>query len=268
MKIGYCQFAPVLGDTSASLDWLKRLMPDDDQIDLLVLPELCNSGYNFESSEQARSSAEVPGDSALVDFLQSWCVAHDAHVVTGFNELDGDRLFNSALLIGPEGLCGTYRKLHLFLNEKDHFQPGNAGLPVFEVRGVKVGMLICFDWQFPEAWRVLALKGADIICHPSNLVLPKHCQRALPTYALINRMFIITANRIGTEGDLTFTGRSTIASPNAEVLSEASADSEEVALVDVDIALARDKHITARNHVLNDRRPDQYALLCNPDSAN
>lgn len=268
MKIGYCQFAPVLGDTSASLDWLKRLMPDDDQIDLLVLPELCNSGYNFESSEQARSSAEVPGDSALVDFLQSWCVAHDAHVVTGFNELDGDRLFNSALLIGPEGLCGTYRKLHLFLNEKDHFQPGNAGLPVFEVRGVKVGMLICFDWQFPEAWRVLALKGADIICHPSNLVLPKHCQRALPTYALINRMFIITANRIGTEGVLTFTGRSTIASPNAEVLSEASADSEEVALVDVDIALARDKHITVRNHVLNDRRPDQYSLLCNPDSEN
>lgn len=266
MKIGYVQFAPALGDTAASLDRIESLMPDDDEVDLLVLPELSNSGYNFESAEQARSTAEEPANSALVDYLKSWCLSHDAHVVTGFNELVGDTLFNSALLIGPDGLCGTYRKLHLFLDEKDVFQPGNVGLPVFEVRGIKVGMLICFDWFFPEAWRVLALKGADIICHPSNLVLPEYCQRALPTYALINRMFIITANRIGTEGDLTFTGRSTMASPDAIVLHEASADLEEVAVVDIDIALARDKNITVRNHVLNDRRPDQYSLLCKPES--
>lgn len=263
MKIGYVQFAPVLGDTSASLERLKSIMPEDDRIDLLVLPELSNSGYNFLSAEQARSSAEVPGESSLADYLQTWCAAHDAHVVSGFNERVGDRLYNSALLIGSEGVCGTYRKLHLFLNEKDHFQPGNVGLPVFEIRGIRVGMLICFDWQFPEAWRVLALKGADIVCHPSNLVLPGHCQRAMPTYALINRMFIITANRIGTEGDLTFTGRSTMVSPDSEILQEASADREEVRIVDVDMSLARDKQITARNHVLNDRRPDQYSLLCN-----
>jgi predicted amidohydrolase len=147
------------------------------------------------------------------------------------------------------------------MDEKDFFAPGDAGLPVFDIGPCQVGMLVCFDWIFPEAWRVLALKGADVIAHPSNLVLPGLAQRAVPVHALTNRVYVVTANRIGTEGDLTFTGLSTIADPKGEVVVQASSSEEEIGVVDIDIRLARDKHITARNDVLADRRPEEYSPL-------
>ncbi len=119
-------------------------------------------------------------------------------------------------------------------------------------------MLVCFDWIFPEVWRILALKGAEIICHPSNLVIPGLAQKAVPIHALTNRVYTVTANRIGTERDLSFTGLSTIANPTGDILIQASQTEEEVAVTDVDIALARDKMITERNDIFADRRPEQY----------
>jgi predicted amidohydrolase len=110
-------------------------------------------------------------------------------------------------------------------------------------------------------WRILALKGVDIICHPSNLVLPGLAQSAVPIHALTNRIFVVTANRIGAERDLLFTGLSTIADPRGTVLLQASPLEEEVGIVEIDPGLARDKSITARNDVLCDRRPDEYSLL-------
>ncbi|MGC9332990.1 MAG: nitrilase-related carbon-nitrogen hydrolase, partial [Anaerolineae bacterium] len=130
-----------------------------------------------------------------------------------------------------------------------------------EIGACRLGMLVCFDWIFPEAWRVLALKGADVICHPSNLVLPGLAQRAVPIHALTNRVYVVTANRVGTEDDLTFTGMSTIASPTGDVLAQASPADEAVSLVEVDLALARDKRITARNDLFADRRPEAYGTL-------
>jgi predicted amidohydrolase len=134
-------------------------------------------------------------------------------------------------------------------------------LPVFDVGPYRVGMLVCFDWLFPEVWRILALKGADVICHPSNLVLPGLAQRAVPIHALTNRLYVVTANRIGTEGNLLFTGMSTIANPKGEVLLQASPTDTEVGLVEADPEMARDKEITARNHIFADRRPEEYAFL-------
>jgi predicted amidohydrolase len=122
-------------------------------------------------------------------------------------------------------------------------------------------MLVCFDWMFPEVWRILAIKGADVICHPSNLVLPGLCQRAIPIHSLTNRIYTITANRIGTEDDFTFTGLSTISNPNGEVLYQASEDKEEVKIVDINISLARDKKITPMNDIIKDRRPSEYKEL-------
>lgn len=255
------QFAPALGDVATTMRRLDRLVELAAGADVLVLPELCNSGYNFPSADLAWATAEPVGDSAFLRYLAGLCRRYGFHVVSGFNERDGDRLYNAAVLVGPEGYVGRYRKLHLFLNEKDHFQPGDEGLPVFDVGPCRVGMLVCFDWIYPEAWRVLALKGADVICHPSNLVLPGLAQRAVPIRALTNRVYAVTANRIGTEGELTFTGLSTIADPCGEVLAQAPQAEEAVCLVDVDLALARDKQITARNHILADRRPGEYTLL-------
>jgi predicted amidohydrolase len=230
-------------------------------VDLLVLPELCNSGYNFDSPEQAWETSEAVGDSVFLRYLESLCRRHNCHIVSGFNERDGDRLYNSAVLVGPQGYMGRYRKLHLFLNEKDFFAPGDEGLPLFDIGECRVGMLVCFDWIFPEVWRILALQGADIIAHPSNLVLPGLAQRAVPIHALTNRVYVVTANRIGSEGDLTFTGLSSIADPRGQVLAQASPSGEEAGMVEVDIAMARDKNITPRNNLFADRRPGEYSLL-------
>jgi predicted amidohydrolase len=266
VKIGFVQLSPALGDVAETTRTIDGLRGQFESADLVVLPELCNSGYNFASLEQARGLAEDAGGGPFVQYLQSLCERHDQYIVAGINERDdasGD-LYNSAVVLGPEGCVGLYRKLHLFLNEKDFFQPGDRGLPVFDLGACKLGMLICFDWIFPESWRVLAVKGADIVCHPANLVLPGLAQRAIPIQALMNRIFVVTANRVGTEGDLTFTGSSIITNPKGEVLATAGATQTEVSVVDVDIALARDKMVTPRNHVIADRRPEAYAELVEP----
>jgi len=261
LKIGFIQFSPMLGDVQGTIQSIERLLSGCDETDILVLPELCNSGYNFTSYKQAWAASEPIEGGPFTEFLISKCRSLNTHIVTGLNERDGDLLYNSAVLIGPDGPIGAYRKLHLFLNERDFFQPGNAGLPVFDLGTCKLGMLVCFDWLFPEVWRILALKGADIICHPSNLVLPGLAQRAIPIHALTNRVYIVTANRIGAEGDLTFTGVSTIANPRGDILAQAAQAKEELVVREMDIALARDKMMTPRNHLLSDRRPEQYALL-------
>lgn len=261
MKIGYVQYAPVFGDNEANMARIETLLTGCSDADLLVLPELANTGYRFGSRQEALALSQAD-DGEFVQFLIAQCVRHDCHMVAGFNECEGDLLYNSSMLVGPEGVVGKFRKLHLFMDEKDIFEPGDLGLSVFDIGICKVGMLVCFDWVFPEVWRILALKGADIICHPSNLVLP-YAQQAVPVHAMVSRIFAITCNRTGTEKDLTFTGQSIIANPKGEVLSRANTDEDFVSIVDVDIMAARDKSITARNDVFTDRRPDVYAELVN-----
>jgi len=261
LKIGFIQFAPFLCDLDATMEKLDRLLVGLKKADLIVLPELCNSGYRFMDRDQAWDSSEEIGQSRFISYLTAKCREADLFIVSGFNERGGSHLYNSAVLVGPEGFVGKYRKYHLFMNEKDYFQPGDKGLPVFNTGKLKVGILICFDWVFPEVWRILALKGADIICHPSNLVLPGKAQRAVPLHAMTNRVFIVTANRVGTEGDLTFTGRSIIADPEGKVIVEGSETGEEIRIREINLNLAREKMITPRNHLFQDRRPELYREL-------
>ena len=261
MRIGFVQLSPDLGNVNATIRKVDGLIRQADMADILVLPELCNSGYNFESYDHARELSEDIKDIIFVRYMEDVCAQNKFFIVSGINERDNNHLYNTSVLIGPNGYIGKFRKLHLFMNEWDIFTPGDLGLPVFDTGLCKVGILICFDWIFPEVWRILALKGADLICHPSNLVIPGLCQRAIPVHALTNRIYVVTANRIGTEGDITFTGLSTIADPKGEVLAQASQTEEEVSIVDMDPALARDKMVTPRNHVFRDRRPEVYSLL-------
>jgi predicted amidohydrolase len=257
-RIAYLQFAPTLGQPANTLARLSPLLNEAREADLLVLPELCNSGYNFPDRGMAEATAESIPEGPFTQFLIEQAQRNQQYIVAGVNEKSHGKLYNSSVLVGPEGYLGTYRKLHLFKDEKDLFEPGDLGLPVFETKLGKIGMLICFDWMFPEAWRALALQGAEVIAHPSNLVLPGFAQRAVPVHALINRYFVVTANRIGTEGELTFTGMSTIANPKGEVLSQAPAAATQIAQVEVDLSDAHDKMITPRNHALHDRREDVY----------
>lgn len=263
MKIGFVQFSPAFGDVEATIAELDGLRDQFKSADLVVLPELCNSGYNFATADEARRTAEDAQDGVFARYVLSVCKDHHQYIVAGVNELDGndDKLYNTAILVGPDGQLGKYRKLHLFVNEKDYFEPGDLGLPVFDLGVCKLGILVCFDWIFPETWRVLALRGADLVCHPANLVLPGLAQRGIPVHALMNRIFVVTANRIGRERDLKFTGLSIIANPKGDVLAQAPQDRTQVSIVDVDITAARDKMVTPRNHILNDRRPEEYADL-------
>ena len=149
----------------------------------------------------------------------------------------------------------------MFNNEKDYFKPGNNGLPIFDIGKCKIGMLVCFDWMFPEVWRILALKGAEIICHPSNFVLKDLALKALPCHALTNKIYIITSNRIGTEKEIVFTGNSQVINPQGEILIKASQSIEEAIVIDIDISQARDKNVTCKNNIFDDRRSKEYTFL-------
>ncbi|MCF8365841.1 MAG: hypothetical protein K9H16_08670 [Bacteroidales bacterium] len=257
-KISAIQFSPAFGNLNGTISALKPLLKQASNSNLVVLPELANSGYNFKDFDEAYSFSEVPGKSIFVDFLITQCRQYGFSLVSGFNERCGDLIYNSALLINKNGIAGKYRKIQLFMNEKDYFTAGDKSPDLFEVAGAKIGILICFDWVFAELWNGLASKGADIICHPSNLVLPGKAQKAIPVWAMTNKIFIATANRIGTEGNLTFTGNSIIAAPSGEFLASASPDSTEIISAECDLTLARDKMITPKNHLFKDRRPELF----------
>jgi len=187
-----------------------------------------------------------------------------ATIVGGFIERDNNKIFNSAMIVSETGVIGIYRKIHLYYREKLWFSPGNQQLKVYKINDFKVGMMICFDWIFPETARTLALLGADIIAHPSNLVLP-YCQKAMITRCLENRVFAITSNRIGQEkrglDNFSFTGASQITSYNGEILSSAPKAKEFVDIVNVDINRARDKNLNEFNNLIEDRRIKFYQYI-------
>jgi len=260
IKAGFLQFEPILGDPNGNILKIASLIEKAKDADLVVIPELANSGYNFESKAQAIELAESDKNSPFIKFLTKQAKKLNLHIVSGFHEIEGGLLFNSSVLVNGKGVIGKYRKIHLFMNEFDFFEKGNLGLPVFDIGKCRIGMLICFDWVFPEVWRILALKRADIICHPSNLVLP-YAQQAVPVHGMINKTFNITANRYGTERDVTFSGKSIISNPTGETLAIAASKKDEVSIVEMDINHARNKKITDRNHVINDRFPKDYIEL-------
>ncbi len=257
-KISTLQFSPAFGNADETISTLSPLLEKATSSDLVVLPELSNSGYNFKDFDEAYSFSEDPKKSGFVDFLTAQCRKYNFSVVAGFNERSGDQIFNSALLINKNGIAGKYRKIQLFWNEKDYFTPGDKKPEIYDVAGAKIGILICFDWVFAELWNGLAREGADIICHPSNLVLPGKAQKAIPVWAMTNKIYITTANRIGSEGNLTFTGNSIIASPSGDIVASASAEKSEIISADCDLSLSRDKMITPKNHVFLDRRTELY----------
>jgi predicted amidohydrolase len=220
--------------------------------DLMVLPELFNTGYDFSSRRQVEEFAEpIPSGYTSQKILEV-SAERNMTIVAGIAERSGGNLYNSAL-IARRGRAFTYRKIHLFFKEKKFFKPGNE----FKVFG-DLGVMVCFDWFFPESARTLMLKGAKIIAHPSNLVLP-YCPHAMRTRCIENRVFAVTADRVGREGDLRFIGRSEIIDPQGRILRCASSNREETGVREVDLGEATKKRLTSTNHVILDRRPRAYA---------
>jgi predicted amidohydrolase len=267
MKIGVYQNNPVFGEVGLNIEQAIQALTDVET-DLMVLPELFNTGYQFLSKEEAQSLAEeIPlGKTcqAMIDFAKR----KGGFLVFGMAERDGDHIYNGSAVVGPEGFIGKYRKTHLFSEEKDCFDPGDSGFQVFDLGPAKIGVMICFDWWFPESARVLALEGADIICHPANLVLSQ-CQQAMTTRSLENGVFSATANRVGSEAregkpPLIFTGKSQILDCCGQVLTRLAEAEPGVSVVDIDVIQARDKKLTARNDRFADRRSEFYGPLLKP----
>lgn len=261
MKIGLYQFAPIFGEVEKNINKVRAALAGVDA-DLMVLPELFSTGYQFVSKEEALDMAEEVPNGPACRALKEIAAEKGMHIVAGLAERAGGRCYNSAVLVGPTGVIGAYRKTHLFFEETLWFTPGDTGFQVFDIGTARLGLMVCFDWYFPEAARTLALKGADILCHPSNLVLP-NCPDAMITRCLENRVFSITCNRTGYEERggkprLTFIGKSRIVSPRGETLVSASPMDEELAMVEVEPALARDKRLNAYNDLFEARRPEWY----------
>ena len=267
MNLALLQYAPRYLEVARNLDQVEILLEKAD-VDLVVLPELFATGYFFKSQHDlARVAEPVPGGSTTQRLL-GWARTSGATFVAGLAEVEEDRFYNSAVVVGPEGDVGVYRKVHLFYEEKLYFTPGDVGFPSFDVKSragdvYRLGVMICFDWYFPEAARSLALGGADVIAHPSNLVR-KDCPRSMPIRALENHVFTATANRIGQESNgqetLTFIGQSLICSPEGDVLAQAGREEAGLLRATFDPAAARDRQITAHNHLLADRRPEAYRV--------
>lgn len=261
MRLAVVQTAPVKGAEALNRARARVLM-SRSPADVYVLPELAFSGYNFASRKEARARAE-PADGPSARWARDLCRSMGAHVLYGFPEVAGGRLYNAAALVGPRGLRGVYRKIHLFGKEKSFFNSGDAPGPVWRVGPFRLGVLICFDWFFPETARSLALTGADVLLHPSNLVLP-HAPDAMITRCLENRVFAATANRVGREdgaaGPLTFIGRSQIVSPRGERLARLGPAAVGVAVAAIDPRAARDKRLASGNDLFLERRPALYRL--------
>jgi len=261
LQLAAVQTLPDFGAVSTNIDTALGLVPAN--CDLAVLPELFSTGYQFVSRKEALSFAEdLTGDQPgpTVARLTQFAGDTKTTLVAGLAESCGAKLYNSAVLVRPGGSRGIYRKVHLFGDEKTVFDPGDLGFPVFEACGTTIGLMICFDWIFPEAARSLALGGAEILCHPSNLLLP-WCQAAMVTRCQENMVVAITSNRVGTENrastPLTFSGRSQIVSPLGKQLATLGAEETGVAAAAVKI-IPKNKQFTQQNNLWGDRRPDMY----------
>lgn len=264
MKIALYQFAPLWGNVPGNLKKIELILCSQTNIDLWILPELCTTGYLFNSKTEISSIAEPFQGGQTSSWLESITKRLNTSVIMGVAEKCKEKLYNSAIVFDNGVHVGAYRKIHLFDNEKNLFDPGNEAPSVFTVRGVRVGVMICFDWIFPEAARTLALNGAQIIAHPANLVLP-YCPDAMVTRSIENRVFTATANRIGTERlsegqQLTYIGNSQVTNTFGKRLGQLSKDREGVLIVDIDPAESNNKSITPNNDLFRDRKPELYRL--------
>lgn len=258
MRAAVHQFEPKFLSVEENRDHIISVVRDTDA-DLLVFPELSLTGYRFTDMSQLEGSAES-SEGKTVQMLQQVSEDTLTAVVTGFAELDESSgcCYNSALITIPGKAPVIYRKAHLFDREKLFFTSGDTPFSVHSYRGIRFGVLICFDHMFPEAARSLALQGADMICHPSNLVLPGYAQLTTRVRSMENRVYWLLANRHGREEDLLFTGNSQVTGPDGTILCSSSAFGDHTCIVQIDPQASRDKHITERNDLFSDRREDLY----------
>jgi 5-aminopentanamidase len=236
-----------------------------------VFPECAVSGYCFESKAEAMYVAEpIPGPSTerLLDAARQ----HQKFLAFGMLERAGDDLYNSCVLLGPDGIVGVYRKIHLpFLGVDRFVTRGSDPMQVYEVAGMRVGMHICYDGSFPEATRVLALKGADLVILPTNWPpgADTFAEYLPNARALENHIYFMAVNRVGEERGFRFIGTSKFCLPSGRSPSFGGADNECIVGGTVQPHITRNKRLVRvpGKHLIDrfaDRRPEHYGLLAEP----
>jgi len=263
MKAGFYQYNPFFGQKEKNIGKVFDALKNVDA-DLIVLPEFFATGYQFISTEEVSQLAEEIPQGHTTQSLIGLSREKDMYIAAGLPEKDGDKFYNSAILTGPEGFIGVYRKTHLFFEEKLWFTPGNTGFLVFPAPIGRIGIMICFDWFFPESMRTLALMGAEVVAHPANLILP-YCPAAMPIRCLENKVYAVTANRTGTEHrkkgqSLTFIGTSQITGPDGSICARAPEDKASLVIEDIDPEKTKNKSLNPFNDLLQDRRPEMYII--------
>jgi predicted amidohydrolase len=270
VTVATVQFEPIIGDRAGNLAAIERLAKaaKTQGAEIVVLPELADSGYTFRDGEEVAALAgPVPGGPSA-ETLRRLAEEFGLYIVSGIAEQDGDRFYNSALLCGPEGYIGKYRKLHLWNNENRLFRKGDLGLPIFDLPFGRIGIAICYDGWFPETFRQLALAGAELVCVPTNWVpmagaegVPEPMANILHKAAAhTNGLYIACADRIGIVRGQSFIGRSLNVGPQGWPISgPASADREEILLAQIDLSsVTETRTLNSFNHLLGDRRADVY----------
>jgi len=268
VRLSIIQFTPAWADKSRNLQRIAALLKDI-KADVILLPELCTTGYSFLNKQEALDEGEDETGQG-VNLLRELAVELRAVIIAGFAEKQEGKTYNSALVASPDNTFKIYRKTHLFYKEKICFEPGNSGFFVIAhpLVDCKIGIMICNDWRYPEAARSLALAGADFIACPSNLI-SNLWGVGMPARALENKVYLAVANRCGTEKRmldddtdqaLTFNGASVVYDFNGAQLVQAGKEEDTVLTVEIDPQLTRDKSYNAYNNMFNDRRPDMYLL--------
>ncbi|KQS83396.1 hydratase [Methylobacterium sp. Leaf361] len=269
IRVSCIQFEPEFGAVDANMvrasDLVRAAAAEGGR--LIVLPELASTGYVFESAAEAAALAEPVPDGPTTRAWAALAAELGVHIVAGIAESAGETLYNAAVIVGPEGYIGTYRKAHLWDQENVFFARGDLGFPVFDTALGKVGVAICYDGWFPETFRQLALAGAEIVCIPTNWVpmpdqpdgeaaMANTLHRAA---AHSNGIFIACADRVGIERGQPFEGQSLIIGPKGWPLAgPASRDRTETVSALVDLDAAGRKDLNAFNSLLRDRRADIY----------
>jgi predicted amidohydrolase len=270
VRVACCQMEPKVGHKLANIEksaeFINRAAKDGAQI--IVMPELCSSGYVFESRAEATSLADAYADGETTNLWQGLAKDLGVYIIGGFAEKTEGQLFNSAAVIGPRGRIGLFRKVHLWGDENLFFSPGDLGFPIFPTEFGTIGVGICYDGWFPEFYRTCALKGAELVCVPTNWVpIPgqdpkREAMANILTMASAhsNSIYIAAADRVGVERGQPFLGQSLIAGYTGwPVAGPASPTDEQILIADIDLAGARSsRRWNDFNEVLRDCRPDSY----------
>jgi 5-aminopentanamidase len=269
MKIAVVQMDVHLADKAANIQAIVERLDAavGNGAELIVFPECAVTGYCFDSLEEALPEAEpVPG--GTTETIARAARQRSCTVVVGMLERDGDRVYNAAAVVGPQGVLGTYRKVHLpFLGIDRFATPGDRPFPLFAIPQGQMGINICYDCSFPEAGRVPKLKGAQVLAIPTNWPVNSDLWEHVPKVrAIENHMIVAVSDRVGEERGFRFAGHSQIINFTGEALAEAGETEEAILYANVDVAAAdrnRILRIPGKHEIdrIADRRPEMYGLL-------